>query len=126
MSELIKIVLLATALLMPFASQASDEFKTEATVRYVLGCMNKLGGLKDQNLYTCICRHDAIKAQMAFSDYEDGLTFERNKPMTGEKGGFFRDNDYGKEKFEKLQMARENAENQCPKVKQIATPKQKQ
>ena len=99
-----------------------NEFPTEVTVRHVLDCMSALGGLNDQNLYTCACRYDAIRTGMTFEHYEDGITYERNRAMPGEKGGFFRDNERGEEFYNVLLKVREKADSSCIVVKQVKRP----
>lgn len=113
-------------LLMPFlaislnvnAAQGND-FTTAEIVRYALDCMADKGGLNDENFYYCTCRLDALASQMSFSDYEEGVTFERNKAMAGEKGNFFRDSERGEGMYEKLLEARKHAESQCILVKKV-------
>ena len=96
-----------------------NEYPTEVTIRYALDCMSALGGQNDQNLYTCACRYDVIKTGMTFENYEDGITYERNRAMPGEKGGFFRDNSRGEEFYNVLVQARETANESCIVVKQV-------
>ena len=100
-------------------SVLADEYPTQDTVRYSLNCMAKLGGQTDENLYTCACRYDAIRATMSFSDYEEGVTFERNKRMPGEKGSSFRDNKRAEAFYEKLLETREVANSSCIVVKHV-------
>ena len=95
------------------------EYPTEATIRYALDCMTELGGQTDQNLYTCSCRYDSIREILSFDDYSDGKTYERNVAMPGEKGGFFRDNERGKELYNDLVKVRAQAGEQCIVVKQV-------
>lgn len=117
---------LLNLLLVPFlaislnanAGQGND-YPTDEIVRYVLDCMADNGGLSDEAFYYCTCRFDALAGQISFLDYKDGLTFERNKDMTGEKGGFFRDSERGEEKYEKVKEAREYAASQCILVKKV-------
>ncbi len=95
------------------------EYPTNETVHYALNCMNKMGGQTDENLLTCSCRYDAIRAQVNFSDYEEGVTYERNKKMPGEKGAAFRDNERGKRLYEELVKVRESADSSCIVVKHV-------
>lgn len=106
-------------LLLGTVSVQAHEYPTEETVRYVLNCMTGLGGQTDENLYTCICRYDSIRAAMPFSDYEEGETYERNKEMPGEKGQFFRDNKRGEGFYEKVKEVRKEAESGCPVVTHV-------
>ena len=100
-------------------SVLANEYPTEETVRYALNCMSKMGGQTDENLYTCACRYDSIRRALSFSDYEEGITFERNKKMPGEKGNFFRDNKRGEGLYEKLLATREMAGSSCIVVKHV-------
>jgi hypothetical protein len=97
----------------------ANEYPTEETVRYALNCMADLGGQTDQNLYTCTCRYDALRTEITFSDYEEAITFERNKKMPGEKGGAVRDNQRAKAFFDNLVKAREVADKSCITVKKV-------
>lgn len=97
----------------------ADEYPTQETVRFALDCMSELGGLTDDNLYTCSCKYDAIRNNIVFSEYEEGRTFERNKNMTGEKGGAVRDNQRAKAFYKKLVKAREEADSSCIVVKHV-------
>ena len=108
-----------TLFILGTCSVLANEYPTDETVHYALDCMNKLGGQTDENLYTCTCRYDAIRAAMTYSDYEEGITFERNKPMPGEKGASFRDNQRGKKFYEELLKVREAADASCIVVKHV-------
>lgn len=114
----LKIILLATIFTAPVSVLAHD-FPTEETVRYVLGCMADNGGLSDENLYSCSCRLNTIGETMKYADYEEGITYERNKDMPGEKGGFFRSSELGEKMYHKLVDARKDAEATCPIVKHV-------
>lgn len=107
------------------AAQA-NEYSSEETVRFALNCMAELGGQTDENLYACLCRYDNIRAAMTFSDYEEGVTYERNKAMPGEKGGFFRDNTRGENFYKQLKKVRKSAYSQCPVAKRVTIDRSKQ
>ena len=99
---------------------ALEGVPTSETVRFVLSCMaNSDGGFSDETLYSCACRHDAILSKMNYSEYEEGVTYERNRSMPGEKGNFFRDNKRGESFFEKLTDVRKVADSSCRKVKRV-------
>ena len=114
-----KLFISITVFLLSTGSVLANEYSTDETVHFALSCMDKLGGQTDENFYTCTCRYDAIRAAMTFSDYEEGITFERNKPMPGEKGGSFRDNQRGKRFYEELIKVREAADASCIVVKHV-------
>lgn len=101
---------------------SAEPFPTIETVRYVVGCMADMGAQTDENLYTCSCRLDVISEELSYEDYDDGVTYERNLDMPGEKGAFFRDNKRGEEKFELVKAARKDADSRCIAVKRVATP----
>lgn len=103
----------------------ADEYPSEETVRFALNCMTQLGGQNDENLYTCLCRYDNIRAGMNFSDYEEAVTYERNKAMPGEKGGFFRDNERGEGFYKELKKVRKYAVSQCPVAKRVTIDRNK-
>ena len=105
--------------LLGTCSVLADEYPTDETVHYVMSCMDELGGQTDENLYTCVCRYDAIRAAMTFSDYEEGYTYERNKAMPGDKGGAVRDNERAKAFYEELVKVREAADASCIVVKHV-------
>ena len=56
---------------------------------------------------------------MPFILYEDAMTYERNKPMPGEKGAFFRDAERGEKNYEKLVAVREMADSSCLVVNHV-------
>ena len=109
--------------LLGTVSVQANEYPTDETVRYVLNCMVELGGQTDDNLYTCACRYDSIRTHMTFAEYEEGLTYERNKEMPGEKGAFFRDNERGEGFYEKLKESRKLADSSCLVVKHVELKK---
>ncbi len=108
-----------TLLVLGTSSVLADEYPTNETVHFALSCMDELGGQTEENLYTCICRYDAIRSMMTYSDYEEGYTYERNKKMPGEKGSSFRDNERGKRFYEQLLEVRKSANDSCPVVKHV-------
>lgn len=113
------LILLSAALLLPVHAGAAGDFTTEATVRYVLECMDENGGITDENFYYCTCRHDALAQHIRFSDYEEGVTYERNMLMPGEKGAVLRNISRGQEMYDKLLKAREATGSQCTLVKKV-------
>ena len=118
-----KFIFAVTLLLFGAAPVMADDYPTEETVRFVLNCMNELGGQTDENLYTCTCRYDALRSAMTFSDYEEGYTFERNMKMPGEKGSSFRDNKRAEGFYKELLKVREQANASCIVVKRVELTK---
>ena len=114
-----KLFLTLSLLLFGTIPVMADEYPTEETVRFVLNCMTEMGGQTDENLYTCACRYDAIRSAMAYSEYEEGYTFERNMKMPGEKGSSFRDNKRAEGFYKELLKVREKANASCLVVKHV-------
>jgi hypothetical protein len=59
---------------------------------------------------------------MPFETYGYAVTYNRNKRMTGEKGGVFRDNKTGKRLAKELAEYEETAKGQCVQVVHIVAP----
>ncbi len=119
--------LLAVMMFLAFNATTAyaDEYPSEETVRYALNCMQQLGGQTDENLYACLCRYDKIRAAMPFSEYEEAVTYERNKAMPGEKGGFFRDNERGAGFYKTLKAVRKDVTKSCPVARRVTIDKSK-
>jgi hypothetical protein len=111
-------------LLLGFSSVVTaNDFPTAERVEYVMNCLHddmKRTAMAD--LQTCSCRIDSIASTMPFEIYTYAVTYDRNKRMTGEKGGVFRDNKSGKEFSKKLKVAQETAKGQCKQVVHIEAP----
>ena len=111
--------LILAAILVTGPAHARNQYPTDEVVRYVIGCMAEIGGQKEENLYTCVCRIESLMDQLTYEEYDGGNLMERNKQMPGKKGGFFRDNEYGDMLHDKLVAAREVAFTTCPVVKRV-------
>ena len=116
--QMIKVVPFILLLGVPSAVTAND-YPTAERVEYVLNCLQDMGRNSMDDLQTCSCRIDTIASEMSFETYGHAVTYERNKRMTGEKGGIFRDNDAGKAFSKQLTAAKETARGQCKQVVQI-------
>ena len=100
----------------------ANDYPTAERVEYVLNCLQDLGRNSMDDLQTCSCRIDSIASEMPFETYNYAVTYERNKRMTGEKGGIFRDNKAGKKFAKQLAVVKETAGGQCKQVVQIVAP----
>ena len=110
-------------LLLGFSSVVTaNDYPTADRVEYVLNCLQDLGRSSMDDLQTCSCRVDSIASNMPFETYGYAVTYNRNKRMTGEKGGVFRDNKSGKAFSKELKAAVETAIGQCKQVVQIVAP----
>ena len=114
-----KMWIILLSLLFTPMSVSAVEYATEEIVRNVLDCMTELGGINDQNLYTCVCRADYTMSNMTFPEYENAATWDRNKQMVGDKGATVRDNELGREASNKHEKVLTEAEANCPVVKHI-------
>jgi hypothetical protein len=119
--QMIKIIPLALLLGAPSFVVAND-FPTRDRVEYVLHCLQEMGENTMDELQTCSCRIDSIASEMSFEIYGYAVTYNRNKRMTGEKGGVFRDNKAGKNFSKGLKVAEDTAKGQCIKVVHIVAP----
>ena len=119
--RLIKVV--PFILLFGFSSVVTaNDFPTRDRVEYVLNCLQDMGRNSMDDLQTCSCRIDSIASNMPFEIYSYAVTYDRNKRMTGEKGGVFRDNKSGKLFSKELGEAQDTANSQCIKVVHIVAP----
>ncbi len=119
--QMIKAVPLALILGAPSLVVAND-FPTRDRVEYVMNCIQGMGRNSMDDLQTCSCRLDSIASEMSFELYGYAVTYDRNKRMTGEKDGVFRDNKAGKNFSKGLKVAEDTAKGQCIKVVHIVAP----
>ena len=101
---------------------AANDYPTGERVEYVLNCLQELGRNSMDDLQTCSCRIDSVASAMPFEIYGYAETYNRNKKMSGEKGGVFRDNESGKEFSKQLSEIEDTAKGQCKQVVQIMAP----
>jgi len=119
--QMIKVIPLALLLGAP-AVVAANDYPTRDRVEYVLNCLQELGRNSMDDLQTCSCRVDSVASAMSFETYGYAVTYNRNKRMTGEKGGVFRDNKAGKRLAKELAGYEENAKGKCVQVVHIVAP----
>ena len=100
----------------------ANDYPTRDRVEYVLNCFQKLGRNSMDDLQTCSCRIDSVASAMPFEIYGYAVTYNRNKKMSGEKGGVFRDNKSGKEFSNQLFEIEDAAKGQCIQVVHIMAP----
>ena len=97
----------------------ADEYPTPDTVRMVLQCMDKIGGVTEENLSTCSCRHDLVASKMSYRDYFAATMYWRYSKLPADKGETFRDSVRGRKLVHRLTDVLNEAESSCPVVKQI-------
>ena len=111
-----------TLLLCVSSIVTANDFPTRDRAEYVLNCLHEIGRNSMDDLQTCSCRIDSIASTMPFETYGYAETYNRNKKMSGEKGGVFRDNKAGKLFSKELKTAQETAKGQCVQVVHIVAP----
>ncbi len=119
--QMLKVIPLALLLGAPSFAAAND-YPTRDRVEYVLNCLQELGRNSMDDLQTCSCRLDSVASAMTFEEYGWAVTYNRNKRMTGEKGGVFRDNITGKRLSKELVGYEDTAKGQCITVVHIVAP----
>ena len=117
-----KRVILSAMLFIPWSVYAAG-YPTEEIVRNVIDCMTELGGINDQNLYTCVCRADYIMSKMKYEEYDNAATWDRNKAMPGDKGDTVRDNELGQKASQKYEKVLTEVDAKCQVVRHIEAPK---
>ncbi len=113
---------LSVSLMLPAIIANANDFPTSERVEYVMNCLQHLGDASLNNLQTCSCRIDSIATAIPFEDYSYAVTYNRNRRMTGEAGGIFRDNEAGKQFAKQLSSAEKEAQAQCKPVVHIVAP----
>jgi hypothetical protein len=101
---------------------SANDYPTRDRVEYVLNCLQDIGRNSMDDLQTCSCRIDSIAEAMPFEIYGYAVTYDRNKKMSGEKGGVFRDNKSGKKFSKELAEFGDAASGQCIQVVHIDAP----
>ena len=114
----IRIMLTAACLaLMPqaFAADgdcARDEYPTAVVTDYVLACM-AANGNNLTSLYQCSCSIDFIKARMPFADFEQARTVMQIQLDRGQRGIFYRDSNWAKQRVENFQKIQAESTLSC-------------
>ncbi len=119
-----RVINIVPFLLLLFVSSVvtANDYPTRDRAEYVLNCLQEIGRNSMDDLQTCSCRIDSIASAMPFETYGYAETYNRNKKMSGEKGGVFRDNKAGKLFSKELKTAQETAKGQCVQVVHIVAP----
>jgi len=91
---------------------AEDDFPTTAVADYVLGCM-AANGNSYQALQQCSCSIDFIKARMSYKEYEQAGTVLQVQQDIGQRGIFYRDSHWAKDRIEKLENLQAESTLRC-------------
>lgn len=91
---------------------AANDYPTSARVEYVGECMARHGGAYVY-LHKCSCAIDRIAAQLPYDEYVEFSTFAKYATLSGERGGIFRDADYGKQSARRYRSLEGSALQAC-------------
>ncbi len=97
----------------------AEGYPTADTVRMVMQCMDKIGGVTEENLNTCSCRHDLVVSKMPYQEYFAATMYWRYRTLPADKGATFRDSKVGRKLVHRLTDILNQADAACPVVKQI-------
>lgn len=87
-------------------------YPTAALADYVLGCMAANGNTRDA-LHQCSCSIDYISERISYEDYEKIQTVMRVQMDRGQRGIFYRDSNWAKNKVESLQKIQAESTLKC-------------
>ncbi|MGQ7847705.1 hypothetical protein ACUNV4_24645 [Granulosicoccus sp. 3-233] len=79
----------------------THDYPTAAIADYVLGCM-AANGNSFESLHQCSCSIDYIRERMSFEDYEKIQTIMQVQQNRGQRGLFYRDSNWAKERVDAL------------------------
>lgn len=98
-----------------FASEnncEADSYPTAVIADYVLGCM-AANGNTFASLHQCSCSIDYIKSRMSYEDYEKAQTILQVQLDRGQRGIFYRDSNWAKNRVEELQKHQAESTLRC-------------
>ena len=79
----------------------SNDYPTAVIADYVLGCM-AANGNSFESLHQCSCSIDYIRERMSIDDYEKIQTVMQVQQDRGQRGVFYRDSNWAKERVDAL------------------------
>ncbi len=94
------------------ADCAADKYPTAVVTDYVLACM-AANGNSLTSLYQCSCSIDFIKSQMTYDDFEQAQTVMQIQLDRGQRGIFYRDSNWARQRVEKLQKVQAESTLRC-------------
>jgi hypothetical protein len=118
MTTKLKTLLGAACLLMlpySFAAEpncADEDFPTPVIADYVLGCM-AANGNTFASLHQCSCSIDYIKSRMTYDDFEEAQTIMQARLDRGQRGIFFRDSNWAKQRVDLLEKHQAESTLRC-------------
>jgi len=103
--------------LMPQAFAADgdcpkDDYPTAAVTDYVLACM-AANGNSLTSLYQCSCSIDFIKSRIPYADFEQARTVMQIQLDRGQRGIFYRESNWAKQRVENFQKIQAESTLSC-------------
>ena len=90
----------------------ADTFTTAAVADYVLGCMSANGNTYEA-LHQCSCSIDFIKSKMTYDEYVEAQTVMQARRDKGQRGIFYRDSSWAKERIDHFQKVQAESTLRC-------------
>lgn len=90
----------------------ADDYPTAVIADYVLGCM-AANGNTFESLHQCSCSIDYIKSHMSYDAYEKAQTIMQVQLDRGQRGIFYRDSNWAKNRVEELQKHQAESTLRC-------------
>ncbi len=91
---------------------SSNEYPTAVIADYVLGCM-AANGNSFESLHQCSCSIDYIREHMSIEDYEMIETVMQVQQDRGQRGIFYRDSTWAKERVDALLKIQSQSTLRC-------------
>ena len=118
--KLAKVLLIATTLTVTAAMAKDSEcdceqkniYPTHVIADYVLGCM-AANGNSFESLHQCSCSIDLIMSKVSLEDYEKASTILQVQLDKGQRGIFYRDSHWAKNKLETFERVQAESTLKC-------------
>lgn len=94
------------------AQEPKETFTTAIIADYVLGCMSANGNTYE-SLHKCSCSIDFIKSKMTYDEYVEAQTVMQARRDKGQRGIFYRDSSWAKNRVETLEKVQAESTLRC-------------
>lgn len=107
-------LLCGAVLLSPVATahEAEDIYPTHVIADYVLACM-AANGNSFASLHQCSCSIDVIMSKISYEDYEKATTILQVQLDRGQRGIFYRDSSWAKNKLDEFERVQAESTLKC-------------
>ena len=89
-----------------------DAYPTAAIADYVLACM-AANGNTFESLHQCSCSIDYVSERISYQDYERVQTVMQVQLDQGQRGIFYRDSQWAKDRVDRLQRVQAESTLEC-------------